>query len=577
MVHTFGIGEWLKKLTTVTKASVGVIELGLSRTINLFYAKWGCPGETYFGELSMDLEADLSMDATYAYYLSATFIPPGKPETFAYFGMELGAYIGLHVEGRVIAQTQTERKKIIDNLTYPGLAMKGIAAVGPTLDIYGQPQDNDLQAKYSTLLGLESKTESPAPGTVEPVFHAGVAVDTQIDILITPQASIGIKIGGGKIVTGKTLMDVQLSGYVDTDLSFQAHSDYDTSDDAFHYRFGAYLYYNIGYKAVAKILSYIDWATGDRKAYWPDKMLKLYEKTVAGAQRHENEADLSGNSTMSVLEPAADIFRRADITTLNPKTPMFTKKSHCPAGASGFQLPELRFNCGFLGPYQGVNEIRDADNDLTETLTYDVPGLCDNIVSLMPLRSKFTFAQHEKWNLLTKRRYGDNKKLSWAFKRDYETSWINAQTPLTPADWSNANPPTWDKPNYEGPLTMDSVLCAINHFNQDDVYKLPGVKVESDGKPIGKQKEYNALCKRTKGSGIRHAEAWGIDYVMARCLIRFQNSASGSSSTSKRDTQEWDAWKVESIEYVEDMNNADMAQLLGPASLDGYEGKGNLP
>lgn len=98
---------------------------------------------------------------------------------------------------------------------------------------------------------------------------------------------------------------------------------------------------------------------------------------------------------------------------------MFTKKSHCPAGASGFQLPELRcefgiflsdvivicrltkyaltVNCGFLGPYQGVNEIRDADNDLTETLTYDVPGLCDNIVSLMPLRSKFTFAQHEKW------------------------------------------------------------------------------------------------------------------------------------------------------------------------------------
>ncbi|KAK4864821.1 hypothetical protein LT330_001444 [Penicillium expansum] len=439
MVHTFGIGKWLKKLTTVTKASVGVIELGLSRTINLFYAKWGCPGETYFGELSINLEADLSMDATYAYYLSATFIPPSKLETFAYFGMEPEAYIGLHVEGRVIEQTQTERKKIIDTLTYPGLAVKGIAAVGPTLDIYGQirgkitlfgsldagakmsyekaeifrPQDDDLQAKYSTL-GLESKTESPAPGTVEPVFHAGVAVDTQIDILITPQASIGIKIGGGKIVTGKTLMDVQLSGYVDTDLSFQAHSDYDTSDDAFHYQFGAYLYYNIGYKAVAKILSYIDWATGDRKAYWPDKMLKLYEKTgtipmsesnvgkrdlsiVAGAQRHENEADLSGNSTMSVLEPAADIFRRADITTLNPKTPIFTKKGHCPAGASGFQLPELRFNCGFLGPYRGVNEIRDADNDLTETLTYDVPGLCDNIVNLMPLRSKFTFAQHEKW------------------------------------------------------------------------------------------------------------------------------------------------------------------------------------
>ncbi len=50
-------------------------------------------------------------------------------------------------------------------------------------------------------------------------------------------------------------MDAQLSGYVNTDpLLPGSLSDYDTSDNAFHYRFGAYLYYNIGYKAVAKIL-----------------------------------------------------------------------------------------------------------------------------------------------------------------------------------------------------------------------------------------------------------------------------------------------------------------------------------
>lgn len=100
------------------------------------------------------------MDATYAYYLSATFIPPGKPETFAYFGMELGAYIGLHVEGRVIAQTQTERKKIIDNLTYPGLAMKGIAAVGPTLDIYGQvspPNNRFIATAMLTSIQIRGK------------------------------------------------------------------------------------------------------------------------------------------------------------------------------------------------------------------------------------------------------------------------------------------------------------------------------------------------------------------------------------------------------------------------------------
>ena len=86
----------------------------------------------------MDLEADLVMDATYAYYLSATFIPPGKPETFAYFGMNPTAYLGLYIEGNAQMQITTDCKKIIDTLSYPGLAVKGIAAVGLILDIYGE-------------------------------------------------------------------------------------------------------------------------------------------------------------------------------------------------------------------------------------------------------------------------------------------------------------------------------------------------------------------------------------------------------------------------------------------------------
>ncbi|KAI3149448.1 hypothetical protein CBS147325_3460 [Penicillium roqueforti] len=165
---------------------------------------------------------------------------------------------------------------------------------------------------------------------------------------------------------------------------------------------------------------------------------------------------------------------------------------------------------------------------------------------------------------------GDNKKLSWAFKRDYETSWLNPQTPLTSADWWNANQPTWYKPKYNWPLTMDSVLCAVNHFNQGNVYKLPGVKVKSDGTPIGVQKEYNAYCKRTNQGGMA-PPAWGVDFTMGRCLIRFQNSASSSSGTSKRDAQKWGEWEVESIEYVEDVDDAEMAQLLKPADLDGSE------
>jgi chitinase len=78
------------------------------------------------------------MDAMYAYYLSRTFIPPSKPEAFAYFGMSLTAYLGLYIEGNARYQAMTGRKKIIDTFAYPGLAVKGITAIKPTLDVYSE-------------------------------------------------------------------------------------------------------------------------------------------------------------------------------------------------------------------------------------------------------------------------------------------------------------------------------------------------------------------------------------------------------------------------------------------------------
>lgn len=68
----------------------------------------------------MDLEAEIQMDVSYAYYLSGTFIPPSKPEVYAYLGMEPTAYVGLRMVGNAVTQTTTGRKKIIDTLAYRG-------------------------------------------------------------------------------------------------------------------------------------------------------------------------------------------------------------------------------------------------------------------------------------------------------------------------------------------------------------------------------------------------------------------------------------------------------------------------
>jgi hypothetical protein len=160
----------------------------------------------------MFFDTDISMDATYAYYFSGTILPPSTPDTYVYFGLEPSAYMGMRLVGNARMQAGTEREKLIDTLSYPGLSVKGLAAVGPTLDVYGQisgviqlkgemragvqvdfpktevywPQDDDASAQYQKLLGIDAKPSSPDT-QIAPTFDSAVSAEAQLDVLITPQ------------------------------------------------------------------------------------------------------------------------------------------------------------------------------------------------------------------------------------------------------------------------------------------------------------------------------------------------------------------------------------------------------
>ncbi len=88
--------------------------------------------------MQMYLDANVEMEATYAYYFSGTILPPTITGTYAYFGLEPSAYLGLRVVGNARLQSPSNRKKLLDTVSYPGMSIKGIAAVGPTLDLYGE-------------------------------------------------------------------------------------------------------------------------------------------------------------------------------------------------------------------------------------------------------------------------------------------------------------------------------------------------------------------------------------------------------------------------------------------------------
>ncbi|KAK1841138.1 Killer toxin subunits alpha/beta 1 [Colletotrichum chrysophilum] len=308
--------RWLAKLTTVTRSEVGDLPMGWADKINLFKASWGCPGKTWSANLRMDLEAEITMQSTYAYYYSGTFIPPTKPDVFFFFGIQPEAYVGLKMVGNAELRYTTNKKKIVDTLGYPGLAVKGIAAIGPTLDIYGQingyvnihgeakagarvtfdksrvfwPQDSSDVEKYDEILnlGLTEEPKKPNGLDVTPTFEAGVQVKAEIDVILQPEANVGIQIGGGSYTAGRTLISAQITAFMTSILQFIATGTISTSTGRFDYTYGSYFYYQLGFKAKATVLDWANWALKDRLAYSPDpRKYTIYKSS--------GSIDLQGN------------------------------------------------------------------------------------------------------------------------------------------------------------------------------------------------------------------------------------------------------------------------------------------
>ncbi|KAL8855567.1 MAG: hypothetical protein Q9178_007797 [Gyalolechia marmorata] len=289
--------DWLSRLNTVESKEVGFLSMALRKSLLLFKAAYGCPGQTFSAEMKMYLDADVEMEATYAYYFSGTIVPPAVTGTYAFFSLEPSAYLGLRVTGNARLQATTGRKKLLDTISYPGLAIKGIAAVGPTLDLYGEiagvvtlkgemnagarlnfgkaevywPQDDSSSEQYQTLLGIKSDPSAAARDLVEPTFDAS--------------ANMGIRIGG-KISGGSTLVDAQLVGYVNTTLQFSASgsaSGGSSSGPAASYRYGAY----------ATIKFFPNWALKPRNAFNPSKRFTIYE----------NSGSFTGSTKRSIDAP----------------------------------------------------------------------------------------------------------------------------------------------------------------------------------------------------------------------------------------------------------------------------------
>jgi chitinase len=125
-----------------------------------------------------------------------------------------------------------------------------------------------------------------------------------------------------------------------------------------------------------------------------------------------------------------------------------------------------------------------------------------------------------------------NDKYSWVFKRDYQVSWLN-QGSISGSDWWDAT--KWDYANADYGKNRngaESIVCAVNIFGQDDVYKYP-VHKGSGGN------EFNGVCIYNPPPGDRLPANgnFNIRLTYRYCKVDFAPPSSLSGGASKRDWQ----------------------------------------
>ncbi|PFH61273.1 hypothetical protein XA68_17786 [Ophiocordyceps unilateralis] len=416
--------EWLRRITRMTASSLSILRLSWGDSIHLFRSTSGCTGRKTGAKLEIELEAAVSLDVTYAYYFSGTIIPPSMPDAYAYLSMEPNAYLSLRMSGHAEMDYRSQRTPIIDTITYPGLAIKGLIAIGPSLDIYGQirgrivisgqaragarvnfgraevywPQEDEASKKYEKLLGIESESSVLDRDLLEPFFEADVELNAGLDITVQPQVNFGIKVGNEALPSGLTLVDAQLSGYLVGGLSFQATSHINHESNELKYSYGVYLIYNLGYTAKAIILDMVGWALQPREVFYPDKRISVYgpvtgsvpwdshEDGVSATSRPNNSAEASASEMAAPRDKS--IYARVPKRKSQKIAPTFNSQLSCPIKRKRkIKLPELRYNCDHFGSsiIRGTANYSDAS----------VPGLCQTWRKLNPIPKVLTFSNSE--------------------------------------------------------------------------------------------------------------------------------------------------------------------------------------
>ena len=291
--------EWLEKITTLESKEVGVLPMAFGRFFNLFSGRIFCrsdTGVTFTAGLDITTDLQLNMDTRYSYYFSGTVVPPRINDMYAFARTQPKVMAGITLAGDAQLAYATEPKRLINTLTYPGLAIKGIAAVGPSLDIWGQlsgavtvsghmrvgvtytfkPIEMYLPNTDETHNRAEEDLEENQVDQegLEPTFEANVQARVDFNVTVSPEFNMGIQVGGRIGPFDGLLVDAHVSAFANTTLNFNARASASTVNRNYNweYDYEIAFWYRIGLAAIAQIRLYGEWRS---RTYYPVDWQKI--------------------------------------------------------------------------------------------------------------------------------------------------------------------------------------------------------------------------------------------------------------------------------------------------------------
>ncbi|KAF3157608.1 hypothetical protein TWF569_000173 [Orbilia oligospora] len=283
------------------------------KSMLLYRSRKGCPRGKSLLRASLDITANVKFDmnARWAYYLTGTIVPLRLDETYAYFSVAPDAKLSLEILGNAELKYPEKRVKIIDTLSYPGLSVKGIAALKagtkiklPQYEMY-YPMDQTA-APYEKF-GMDAQQ-------VQRAEEASLSAEADLDISLVPEINLGIQFG---LKGGTKIVDAQIVGFMNNTVNFnlkaQAQGGIGSCGSA-SYDFVVSYFYNFGFGGRA---SFFNWVMRARQLFpGRGKQVILYEKhgAISTPQSKRSLPEPIENATFGFLDGVGtDFLEKRDL------------------------------------------------------------------------------------------------------------------------------------------------------------------------------------------------------------------------------------------------------------------------